>query len=70
MESKHTEAAPALRAERFCMTDDDGHYETKKSNISRGGWGATPPRKVEGIDGEGGGEAGAAPVTTEGSRGA
>ena len=27
------------------MTDDDGHYETKKSNISRGSGGAKPPEK-------------------------
>ena len=27
------------------MTDDDGHYETKKSNISGGVWKAEPPEK-------------------------
>ena len=27
---------------KFCMTDDDGHYETKKSNIFFGG-GSPPP---------------------------
>ena len=30
---------------RFCMTDDDGHYETKKSNISRGAGRRSPPEK-------------------------